>query len=173
MTHGLVLAGHEAWGGDAVRRRIAELGLGGAVVLTGFVPSADLPALYNMADLFVFPSLREGFGLPPLEAMACGTPVVASNDAAVAETAGDAGVLVDPEDEAAIARAIRDVLASPSLQDKLRAAGRARASAFSWARTAEATERFYAEVLGRQGGKDCEAGGRAPANGTAPLPGRP
>lgn len=105
----------------------------------GYVSDADLPALYSAADAFVFPSVYEGFGLPPLEAMACGTPVVCSNATALPEVVGDAAVLVDPLDAEAITAETLRVLDDAALQAELSSSGRARAAAFTWeAATAKA-----------------------------------
>ncbi len=132
--------------GDAERALVAQLGLEGAVHWLRTVPAEDLPALYNLADCFVFPSLYEGFGLPVLEAMACGTPVVCSNLASLPEVAGDAALLVDPREPAALARAILDVLEDETLRRRLREAGLRRATAFTWSRAAAATANVYREV---------------------------
>ncbi|MGC8836936.1 MAG: glycosyltransferase family 4 protein [Anaerolineae bacterium] len=132
--------------GKAERALTTELGLEGWVHWLGTVPGEDLPALYNLADCFVFPSLYEGFGLPVLEAMACGTPVVCSNLASLPEVAGDAALLVDPREPAALARAILDMLEDETLRGRLREAGLRRAAAFTWARTAAATANIYREV---------------------------
>jgi glycosyltransferase involved in cell wall biosynthesis len=104
--------------------------------------------LYRGADCFVFPSRGEGFGLPPLEAMACGTPVVASRAASIPEVVGDAGVLVDPDDVAEIAGALERVVGSPATRAKLIRAGREQARGFTWARCAELTVRAYRRALG-------------------------
>jgi glycosyltransferase involved in cell wall biosynthesis len=115
------------------------------VVRTGYLHHQDRVALYTGAEALVFPSRYEGFGLPVLEAMSCGTPVLTSNVSALPEVAGDAAVLVDPLDESAIADAIRRILEDRTLRDRLRDAGRARAAAFTWEETARRT----AEVLHR------------------------
>lgn len=117
-----------------------------------FVSEEDKPLLYAAADLFVFPSLYEGFGLPPLEAMACGTPVVCSAAASLPEIVGEGGLLVDPSDVAALASAIRAVLTDDALRASLRARALAQAARFSWEATAEQTVRVYEEVASaRQG----------------------
>ena len=108
-----------------------------------FVPEEDKPLLYAAADLFVFPSLYEGFGLPPLEAMACGTPVVCSRAASLPEIVGDGGLLVDPADVGALAEAMRAVLADETMRSGLRARGLAQAARFSWRRTADETVAVY------------------------------
>jgi glycosyltransferase involved in cell wall biosynthesis len=115
--------------------------------MTGFVPPADLPRLYNMADLFVFPSLYEGFGVPPLEAMACGVPVMVSDRGALPEIAGKAAVTVNPTDVEGMAGAMRDVLRNAALRSRLKEAGVRHAARFSWQRTADQTESFYRDVL--------------------------
>lgn len=135
--------GVEAWVGDELEERVAGMGLTDRVRVVGQVPRVDLPALYTAAAVFAFPTLYEGFGLPILEAMACGTPVVASDRTAVPEVAGDAAVLVDPTRPEALAEALIRVLRSPEETDRLRAAGRARAATFSWDRTAKETRSVY------------------------------
>jgi len=106
------------------------------VQLTGFVPAAYLPALYRQAEALVYPSLYEGFGLPPLEAMACGTPVLTSNTTSLPEAVGDAAVMVDPTDVEALAEGLARVLFDGALRRDLRARGLARAAEFRWERTA-------------------------------------
>lgn len=147
LKHKLVLAGTPDRDTPAVRSRIACLGLDDEVIFTAFVPQQDLPAVYTAADLFAFPSLCEGFGLPPLEAMACGTPVVASDRAAVPEIAGNAAVSVDPTDPAAIAAAMDRILTDQDLRARLSASGPERAAHFSWEKTASATESLYKNVI--------------------------
>ncbi len=137
----LVLAGQAHWQSETVRR--AARALGDAVILTGYVPDADLPMLYNAADMFCYPSLYEGFGLPVLEAMACGAPVITSNETALPEVAGDAAYLVDPRDVRALTRAIVQVAADENLQRELKARGLARANQFSWACLANQTIAVY------------------------------
>jgi glycosyltransferase involved in cell wall biosynthesis len=134
------------------RRRLLdladELGIVPAVHFLDEVPEDDLPSLYNLADLCVMPSLYEGFGFPVLEAMACGTPVVALEAASLPELAGDAGLLVQPgaEATAGLARAAIQVLADPALSQRLRRAGLHRAAAFAWYRTTDATIAHYQDL---------------------------
>jgi len=122
-------------------------GVSDHVLLLENVGDADLASLYNAAAVFVFPSLEEGFGLPPLEAMACGTPVVASNTSSIPEVVDDAGLLVPPTDVAQIAEAINRVLTSPGLADELRTRGLARSAAFSWLKVAQQTTAVYERSL--------------------------
>jgi glycosyltransferase involved in cell wall biosynthesis len=143
----LVLAGQEGPSSQAVRRKIQELSLGDAVVLTGYVPSEELPLLYAGASLFVFPSLHEGFGIPPLEAMACGAPVVASRIPAVSEVVGRAGYLIDPHNVEDITHAILSVLTQDGLRMTLRQRGLERASRFSWEGMARQMLELYKELL--------------------------
>ncbi len=126
---------------------VKELGLEERVVFTGYVPERDLPALYTMAELFVFPSLYEGFGIPPIEAMACATPVVSSNTTSLPEVVGDAAVTVDPLDVDAIAGAMERVLSSRDLKDELVEKGLRRAALFRWEDTARKTIEVYKKVL--------------------------
>ena len=125
---------------------ITKLGLDAKVIFTGFVPEEDLPALYSAASVFVFPSLYEGFGLPPLEAMACGTPVVASNTSSLPEVIGDAGVLVNPFSIDEIVGAMRSVLKSKPRQREMSYKGVERARRFSWEETARKTLKVYRQV---------------------------
>ena len=123
--------------------QIKEHGLSDRVVMTGFVEDEDLPILYRAADLFVFPSLYEGFGFPIIEAMACGTPVITSNVSSMPEVAGDAALLVDPYDVDAIAKAIHRVLTDNSLRETLVKEGLERVKQFSWQKCAEETIKVY------------------------------
>lgn len=120
---------------------------GERVILTGFVPEEDLIGLYNGAAIFVFPSLYEGFGLPPLEAMACGVPVITSNAASLPEVVGEAAIQVDPHSPAELARAMNDVLTNPELREDLRRNGLARAKLFSWEETAQKTLAVYQNLF--------------------------
>jgi glycosyltransferase involved in cell wall biosynthesis len=135
-THRLVLAGGDRAGRPALAALAASLGLDGAVVFAGLVADEDLPAVYGGAAALVQPSLEEGFGLPALEAMACGTPVIAARRGALPEVVGDAGVLVDPEDETAVAAALARVLGDEGTRAALGRRGLARAAGFGAERTA-------------------------------------
>ena len=146
----LVIVGKRGWLYEGFFRRLRELGLEERVHFTGYVPDEDLPALYSAADLFVFPSLYEGFGLPVLEAMACGTPVVCSNTSSLPEVAGDAALLVPPTDVRGLAEAMARVLTDETLRGAMRAKGLARAGEFSWVRTAGETLRIYQTVVDRR-----------------------
>jgi alpha-1,3-rhamnosyl/mannosyltransferase len=142
--HRLVVAGGRGWGDEGLVRRAEALGP--RAVLTGHVEDDELVALYRGADAFVFPSRYEGFGFPPLEAMACGTAVVASDRTSVPEVVGDAALTVSPDDPAAVAAALERVLGDPAERERLRANGLERAREFSWRRCAEATAAVYADV---------------------------
>ena len=126
------------------------LGLENAVHFLGPVPEADLPVLYAGAAVFVFPSLYEGFGLPPLEAMACGTPVVTSNTSNLPEVVGDAGIMVAPRDVRALAEAMERVLMDEHLRAKLRTKGVERAKQFTWERAAQETFGVYRWAVARR-----------------------
>jgi glycosyltransferase involved in cell wall biosynthesis len=142
----LVVAGKAQWRESEVFRAVQRAGLAGRVIFPGYVDDADLPALYSAATVFVYPSLYEGFGLPPLEAMACGTPVISSNAASLPEVVGDAALLIDPNDTAALAQALHTVLAEPALHADLRRRGFDRAAQFSWQRCAAETLAVYRQV---------------------------
>ncbi len=139
----LVLAGPRGWNEDA--DRLVDEGMG-RVKLLGFVPRPDLEALYGGAAAFCWPSLLEGFGLPVLEAMAQGAPVITSRGTSTEELAGDAGLVVDPRDPADIAGALTRVLEDDGLARRLSDAGRARAAEYTWARTATALTKIYSDV---------------------------
>ena len=143
----LVIAGKAKYRSQEAAGAVARLGLEDRVVFTGFVDDATLRILYNRAALFVYPSLYEGFGLPLLEAMASGCPVVANQATAIPETAGDAAILVDASSAAKLAQAMARVLGDPDLARGLSRKGLARASMFSWLRTAELTRRVYEDAL--------------------------
>jgi glycosyltransferase involved in cell wall biosynthesis len=144
----LVVAGGDRGGRIDVLDAILRARLTGRVHLVGHVEDEELPALYSAARALVFPSLYEGFGLPALEAMASGTPVVASNTTGLAEAVGDAGLTVDPTSAEELAEALGRVLNDAALRDRLVAAGHARAAHFTWARAAAATAAVYRGVLG-------------------------
>jgi glycosyltransferase involved in cell wall biosynthesis len=143
----LVIAGGAGWMYEGIFRRVEELRLQSEVCFPGYVADVDLPALYTLADLFVFPSLYEGFGLPPLEAMACGTPVVTSNVSSLPEVVGDAALMVDPRDVGALANAMGRVLSEPSLRGAMVQRGLVQARSFTWSRAAEELLRLYHELV--------------------------
>ena len=149
-SHPLVLVGVEGWDDARLRRRVRELGLEavGHVRFAGRVPDESLPEWYRKASLFVFPSLHEAYGLPVLEALASGTPVLASDIPALREVAGDAVDYVSPTDCQAMTAAMHRMLTSPELADQRRARGLKRVQQFSWRATAEATHAVYARALG-------------------------
>lgn len=144
----LAVAGRDGPEAQAVRQLVAGLGLVGRVRFLGSVPEADLPELYRAATMLVYPSLYEGFGLPALEAMACGTPVVASCTTSLPEVVGEAGLLVDPLSVGEIAQAMERVLSDADLAARLSAAGLARAQRFSWRRCAEQHLALFADLVG-------------------------
>lgn len=142
----LVLAGNKVWNDHSVPEEIARLGLEDAVQELGYVADEDLPALYAGAKAFVFPTLWEGFGLPVLEAMACGAPVICSNRTCLPEIAGDAALLVDPESTDELAGAMAQI-GNANMAGTLRSRGRARASEFTWKNSALATIEAYEQIL--------------------------
>jgi glycosyltransferase involved in cell wall biosynthesis len=144
----LLIIGDELSKYPGLRRLVHRHQLHQQVRFFGFVPDATLAALYRLARVFVFPSLYEGFGFPPLEAMASGTPVITSNVSSLPEVVGDAAVMIDPLDAEALAAAMCRVLSDESLRADLIRRGHLRAQAFSWARAAEATRIVYRRVLG-------------------------
>ena len=144
----LLIIGDEISKLPALRRAVHRSKLHKHVRFLGFLPDETLAALYRLASVFVFPSLYEGFGLPPLEAMASGTPVVTSNVSSLPEVAGDAAVLVDPYDVGSIVEGMRRVLSDPTLADELRRKGLIRARDFSWERSVARTHDIYRLVGG-------------------------
>ena len=146
INHKLILTGVKRWKYKSIFETIEKLNLQKDVIFTGYVPDEDLPALYNAADLFVYPSLYEGFGLPPLEAMACGTPVITSNTSSLPEVVGDAGIMVNPYDVDELANKMYEVLTNDGLGEELSKKGLERAKLFSWKKCAEEHLKVYEEV---------------------------
>jgi glycosyltransferase involved in cell wall biosynthesis len=134
VPHKLVLTGGKSWKDGDVRQLISQLG--DSVIKLGYVPDEHMPFIYNLADLFVYPSLYEGFGLPPLEAMACGCPVIASNSSSIPEVVGDAAVMIDPYDINEIADTMYKVLTDNNLRNQMINKGLKRAEEFSWEKSA-------------------------------------
>ena len=145
----LMIIGDEIGKTPELRRRVEEFRVRPFVRFFGFVPESTLAALYRLATVFVFPSQYEGFGLPPLEAMACGTPVVTSNVSSLPEVVGDAAVLVDPHDGEAIAAGLSRILDDTVFANALREKGRIRAKKFNWEDSARKTLAGYREALGK------------------------
>jgi glycosyltransferase involved in cell wall biosynthesis len=146
LKHDLVLAGKETWFADRVREAARESGVAGRIRFFGFVTDTQLLNLYNACDLFVFPSFYEGFGLPVLEAMACGRAVVSSNTSSLPEVADGAALLFDPYAVDEIVRALADLLLDPELRLRMERLGIQRAAHFSWAKTAQRTLEVFHEV---------------------------
>jgi glycosyltransferase involved in cell wall biosynthesis len=146
----LVVAGKYAWLFEETLRTIDQLGLSGSVIMTGYVPEADLPALYSGALCFVYPSYFEGFGLPPLEAMKCGTPVLVGNQTSMPEVVGDAAIMFDPFDVADIASAIKKVISDDALRATLKTRSLERARLFDWQHTARQTLEVYKKAANLQ-----------------------
>ncbi len=143
---GLVVAGGKGWLYESFFERLRGLGLENVVTLTGYVPEADLPALINCAEVFAYPSVFEGFGLPPLEAMACGVPVICSNASSLPEVVGEAGLLLPPTDVQAWQEALSHLLADATLRADLRARGLIRARQFTWENAARRTLDVYQAI---------------------------
>lgn len=139
----LVLVGKKAWLFGETLRAVEDRGLANSIIFTGYVPESDLPALYSGALCFVYPSYFEGFGLPPLEAMQCGTPVITGNKTSLPEVVGDAAVMVDPFDVEEIGAALSRLIDSSELRSTLRAKGLDHARKFSWRETAKLTLGVY------------------------------
>jgi glycosyltransferase involved in cell wall biosynthesis len=143
----LVIVGMNGWGMERFSGKLRHMIADGEVHLLGYVPQGDLPALYSGARLLVYPSLYEGFGLPPLEAMPCGVPVIASHRASLPEVVGDAGVLVEALDDHAIAQHMHALIEDNALHACLSEAGRARAQTFTWRKFAHETIAVYKKVI--------------------------
>jgi glycosyltransferase involved in cell wall biosynthesis len=145
----LVIVGCLGWKFGKLIDQIKSSPLSGKIKRLGYLPDDDLAAMYSGADLFVFPSFYEGFGLPVLEAMACGCPVVASSSSSIPEVAGDAAILIDPTDHLALAAAMKQVLEDPRLARRLSEAGTLRSARYTWDRTARETLAVYQNLIPR------------------------
>lgn len=143
----LILGGGKGWMVDEIFATIEQHGLGGEVKHIGFIPTEDLPLWYNSAEAFLYPSVFEGFGLPVLEAMACGTPVLTSNVSSLPEVAGDTGMTLPPDDEGVWIDALRQVYQDSSWRETAREQGIQRAQQFTWERTAQLTIDSYHKAM--------------------------
>ncbi|MCD6519611.1 MAG: glycosyltransferase family 4 protein [Anaerolineae bacterium] len=149
IPHHLVIGGTRGWLDEEIDQTIQELDLTQEVHLIGFVADEDLPILYSMADLFVFPSLYEGFGIPVLEAMACGTPVVTSSTSSLPEVAGEAALLVPPTDVEALAEAMAKLLEDEELRADLQRKGFLQIKRFTWRKAAQKLLQIYDDLGGK------------------------
>ncbi len=146
----LVLAGSSGFGSEAILNQIAESRARERILVTGYVSPAELARWYARAAIFAFPSLDEGFGMPVLEAMSAGVPVIASNRSALPEVCGDAAVLVSPENEEELRESLIRLIADENLRETMISRGREHAAKFTWKRAAEQTWSVYSEVIGLQ-----------------------
>mgnify|MGYP005832136239 CR=1 FL=1 len=149
----LVIAGKKGWLYADFFQQLRTSGLDGEVILPGFIADEDLPALYSAADVFVFPSWYEGFGLPVLEAMACGAPVICSNVSSLPEVVGEAALMVAPDDIRGLSQAISRTLTDAALRQELIGRGLRQAAQFTWEKAAQQTLMIYEEVAARGGRK--------------------
>ena len=145
--HNLVLVGRFGWMFDELLQQIEKLSLTDKVILTGYVEQEDLPMVYNLCDLFVYPTLYEGFGLPALEAMACGIPVITTDVSSLPEIVGEAGLLVPPDDVEALFQGINNVLNDEDLRLNMARRGTEQAAKFSWDRAARSTLEVYRQAI--------------------------
>jgi glycosyltransferase involved in cell wall biosynthesis len=147
IDHDLVLTGEYGWKSTELYSLVTDLGLCERVKFTGYVSLEELPIIYNLADLFVYPSLYEGFGLPPLEAMACGTPVITSNVTSLPEVVGDAAITLDPLNVELLAQSMADLIVNDTDRMALRSKGIERAKLFSWEKCARETLAVYDSLM--------------------------
>lgn len=147
LPHKLVITGARGWGKSPLTDLIRDSALENAIIFTGFIDDNDLPHLYKGADFFVYPSLYEGFGLPILEAMGCGTPVITSNLSSMPEVAGDAALLVDPRSESELSTAMLQLAGDEKRRNSMREMGIIRAAGFGWERTVGETWQVYERLL--------------------------
>ena len=147
VPHHLVISGGKGWLYDEMMAEVARQGLAERVHFIGFVADADLPALYSDASLFVFPSLYEGFGLPLLEAMGCGTAVLTSNSSSLPEVTGDAAQQLPPDDQQAWTEMMLALLTDPARREALERAGRSQVKQFSWQASARQLLKIYQQLL--------------------------
>lgn len=147
LAHRLIIGGKKGWLYDEIFAQVEALGLANEVIFPGFIDDADLPTLYRAADFFAYPSLYEGFGLPIVEAMACGTPVLTGNNSCLPEAGGDGALYVEAEDLESIADGIIKLASDTQLRERLRQAGLVQAANFTWQRSAEQLFSAYQKQL--------------------------
>lgn len=145
--HCLVLGGRYGWMYDEVLKQIEKLNLTEKVFLPGYFDQEDLPMVYNLSDLFVYPTLYEGFGLPVLEAMACGIPVITTDISSIPEIIGEAGLLVPPDEVETLFRGMKKVLSDEDLRLEMARRGTDQAAKFTWERTAKSTLKVYRQAI--------------------------
>ncbi len=153
FPHHLVIAGGKGWLYEPIFEAVEELGVGDVVHFLGFVPDEDLPALYNAADLFAFPSHYEGFGLPVLEALACSTPILCTDTSSLPEITGDAAYLIPTDDQDALTEGLIQLLGDEALRQTLAQRGPARAASFTWHAAAQRLWEVYRRVASHQGSR--------------------
>ena len=141
------MVGGKGWKYTKIFDLIEELNLKNEVIFTDYVSDEYLVKIYNAADLFVYPSLYEGFGLPPLEAMACACPVITSNTSSLPEVVGDAGIMIDPNDVDSLTESMLKILTDNQLREEMSRKSLERAKMFSWKKTARETWKVYEDVL--------------------------
>jgi len=149
IGHKLVLGGRNGWLYGDIFRTVRELNMEDAVLVPGYIPYPDYPVMLAGADVFVYPSLHEGFGLPVLEAMACGTPVITTNTSCFSEVVGEAGSMVEPGNVSDLVKSIYEVISNPSVRQHMVEKGINRARQFTWERTARQTLQVFETVAGR------------------------
>lgn len=147
ISHKLVIVGRKGWKSKEIFNTIKRLNFQNEVMLTDYLNDEDLPIVYNLADMLVYPSIYEGFGLPPLEAMASGCPVIASNTSSLPEVVSDAGILINPYNIDEIANAMYEVLNDDCLRENMIKKGLKRANLFSWDKTAKETIKLYNQLV--------------------------
>jgi glycosyltransferase involved in cell wall biosynthesis len=146
----LLLVGANKDDGNSLKQLITNVNMDSKIKFTGFVPEEVLPIFYNTCDVFVYPSLYEGFGLPPLEAMSCGTPVITSNISSIPEVVGDGGILIDPFNTESLKNALKDILNNDCKRRELGLKALERASHFSWKNTTKKTIEVYEKILSKE-----------------------